>query len=239
MARFILVHGAWHGGWCWEEVVPLLEMRGHTVLAPDLPGMGEDAKGGYVATLDEWAACIAGLAAAGPPPILVGHSRGGIVVSRAAEIAPRAIVRSVYLSAAMPLPGQSIREAFADFPSEAVQRAVVPSADGRTLQWSDRAQAAAFFFGTTPEHFIDAAFERFTAEPAAVADTPLVLSAGQYGTVPRTFVRCLRDNAVPLALQDKMIAEQPCETVTLDTDHSPFYCAPEDLAAVLDGLAGR
>jgi pimeloyl-ACP methyl ester carboxylesterase len=42
MATFVLVHGAWHGGWCWHKIVPLLEAKGHRVLAPDLPGLGED-----------------------------------------------------------------------------------------------------------------------------------------------------------------------------------------------------
>ena len=42
MATFILVHGACHGGWCWEKVQPLLESRGHKVCAPDLPGLGKD-----------------------------------------------------------------------------------------------------------------------------------------------------------------------------------------------------
>ena len=86
MARFILVHGAWHGGWCWDEVSPRLTELGHQVRAPDLPGMGADAASGHVATLDEWAMFIAGIASAqDEPAILVGHSRGGIVISRAAS----------------------------------------------------------------------------------------------------------------------------------------------------------
>ena len=42
MSPFVLIHGAWHGGWCWDKTVPLLEKRGHTVLAPDLLGHGRD-----------------------------------------------------------------------------------------------------------------------------------------------------------------------------------------------------
>src|SRR4051812_38188961 len=55
MATFILVHGAWHGGWCWERLAPLLTAAGHRVLAPDLPGMGADRRQLGDDPLGEWA----------------------------------------------------------------------------------------------------------------------------------------------------------------------------------------
>jgi len=61
MTTFILIHGAWHGGWCWERIVPLLEQQGHRVLAPDLPGMGNDSTPLATITLDYWAQFVADL----------------------------------------------------------------------------------------------------------------------------------------------------------------------------------
>ena len=89
MAGFVLIHGAFHGGWCFDPIVEILRGKGHTVAAPDLPGMGGDAEALRAATLDGWAeftldACRAMRAGIGDAPlVLAGHSRGGVVISAA------------------------------------------------------------------------------------------------------------------------------------------------------------
>ncbi|HLY58890.1 MAG TPA: alpha/beta fold hydrolase, partial [Stellaceae bacterium] len=75
MSSFVLVHGAWHGKWCWEKLVPLLEAAGHEVLAPDLPGMGDDRTPATL-SLAAWADFVARrIEDCAEPVILVGHSR--------------------------------------------------------------------------------------------------------------------------------------------------------------------
>lgn len=92
MSTYLLVHGAWHGGWCWRKVVPLLEAQGHKVLAPTLPGHGEDKTPAAAVTLRSYADTICRLAGAQTKPvILVGHSMGGIVITQAAENAQIAL----------------------------------------------------------------------------------------------------------------------------------------------------
>lgn len=241
MARYILIHGAWHGGWCWEEIVPRLRALGHDVRAPDLPGMGADAASGHVATLDEWAMFVAGMArASDTPAILVGHSRGGIVISRAAELAPEAVSHLVYLAAVMPLPGQTMGEVF-EGTTEArtphVAGSISVSDDGRTSLWHDRGTAVRAFYGTSPAERAAAAFGRLSPEPMAMRDAPIPLTAARYGAVPRSYIHCERDESVMPGLQRAMVAAQPCATFSLDTDHSPFYSAPDALTALLDGIA--
>lgn len=242
MARFILVHGAWHGGWCWEDIVPRLRALGHNVLAPDLPGMGADAGSGHVATLDEWAMFVAGMARAGDEPaILVGHSRGGIVISRAAEIAPEAVAHLVYLAAIMPLSGQSMRgtfEAVFPAPPPATAGAIRVAEDGRTSMWVDRRMAISAFYAMSPPDRASAAFARLSPEPTSMRDAPVVLTEARYGSVARSYIHCEHDESVPPRLQRAMVAAQPCTTASLDTDHSPFYSAPDALAALLSDFAG-
>lgn len=243
MARYILVHGAWHGGWCWEEIVPRLCGLGHDVRAPDLPGMGADAGSGHVATLDEWAMFVAGMArAADEPAILVGHSRGGTVISRAAELAPEAVAHLVYLAAVMPLPGQTMAALF-DNATEArtphAAGSITMSDDGRTSRWHARSTAIPAFYGTTSAAQAAAAFDRLTPEPTSMRDAPMPLTAARYGSVARTYIHCERDESVPPGLQRAMVAAQPCATISLDTDHSPFYCAPDALAATLHEVSVR
>ena len=238
MAHFVLVHGAYHGGWCWERLAPLLEDHGHEVWAPDLPGMGQDARSGQVATIEEWAEFIAARARAGPRPILVGHSRGGLVISRTAELIPDQLLGLVYLAAVLAPPGVTMMDAvgFLDMPPEIAQARQL-SADGRTSTWSSRVLARRVFYSETDALIVDRAFERFSPEPAANISWPLAASRERYGRVPRAFIECLRDAAIPIANQRRMVAAEPCKVWTLDADHSPFYSCPQELARVLDEIA--
>ena len=241
VARFILVHGAWHGGWCWEEIVPRLAALGHQVCAPDLPGMGADAISGHVATLEEWAMFIAGMAsAAAQPAILMGHSRGGIVISRAAELVPWAISDLVYLAAVMATPGQCMNDLFTiagEEPKQDLTASIAVSADGRTTRWHVRDTAIAAFYGLTPREKAEAAFARLTPEPASMRMAPVMLSASRYGRIDRHYIHCTQDKSVSPELQREMVARQSCATYTLNADHSPFYSTPEQLVETIDHIA--
>jgi pimeloyl-ACP methyl ester carboxylesterase len=100
MGTFILVHGSWHGAWCWERVVPRLQTAGHTVIAVDLPGYGEDHTPVADITLQAYAdKVLAAVDAADEPVVLVGWSMGGIVISTVAEQRHERIAHLVYLAA--------------------------------------------------------------------------------------------------------------------------------------------
>lgn len=242
MSRIILVHGAWHGGWSWELIKPLLEGQGHEVLAPDLPGMGADAASGHVATLDEWAMFIAGMAGAGgEPATLVGHSRGGIVISRAAELAPQAVSKLVYVAGVMPLPSETMGALFKNDPNGSMaqfRHTLTLSEDGRTSRCTDRDAARATFYMRTPPDLADQAFARLSPEPTGLNAALLVLTPERYGRIPRHYIVCEQDETIHPGLQRAMIAAQPCPVSTLDTDHSPFYSTPDELARMIDAVAG-
>lgn len=239
MACLVLVHGAYHGGWCFEQVVPLLEERGHRILAPDLPGMGADAASGLVATLEEWSEFLARLVdAQSSPVILVGHSRAGLVISRTAELIPDRLAGLVYLTAILAPPGVAAGKVvgFDDLSPE-IGAAVTLSADGRTSRWSSAELARRAFYNETDISVAERAFARLCPEPTVNLDLPLTISPERYGRVPRAYIQCLRDAAIPIALQRRMVAAQPCTVFALDTDHSPFYSRPEELAVLLDAIA--
>ncbi|AXU18940.1 hypothetical protein C7W88_07690 [Novosphingobium sp. THN1] len=115
MAGFVLIHGSWHGGWCFDPVAEILRARGHTVVAPTLPGMGGTAEEMAAVTLDRWGDFAAqhcrDLKAQGVGPVVLGgHSRGGLVVSTAAERDPSAMDAIVYICAMMLPAGMSRAE---------------------------------------------------------------------------------------------------------------------------------
>ena len=108
MTNFLLIHGACHGGGCWERVTPLLEAAGHSVVAPDLPGHGANTTRVSELSLKRYGEFVSELAASNGPVVLVGHSMAGAVISRAAEAVPDQIERLVYLTAYLPQSGESL-----------------------------------------------------------------------------------------------------------------------------------
>ena len=94
----------------------------------------------------------------------------------------------------------------------------------------------AFYGGCSEE---DIALARLLLVPEALAPsaTPISITEGNFGRVPRVYIECLRDKAIPPALQKKMYTALPCQKViSMDTDHSPFFSAPEELVTHLLSL---
>ena len=109
MARFVLVHGAFGGAWCWEPVTGPLREAGHTVDTLDLPGGGADRTPVDGITLARCAKRVCDVLASQPDPaILVGHSMGGGVVTQAASDCPEHVASLVFVAAFMPADGQSL-----------------------------------------------------------------------------------------------------------------------------------
>jgi pimeloyl-ACP methyl ester carboxylesterase len=97
LARFLLVHGSWHGAWCWRDVLPLLRDAGHEAEAMDLPGHGEDRTPASEVTLDAYADAV--VSALRPGTVLVGHSMGGYAITAAAERAAKRISKLIDVAA--------------------------------------------------------------------------------------------------------------------------------------------
>lgn len=100
MSTYVLIHGSWHGAWCWDKVVSILVKEGHTVVAPDLPGHGNDKTPIAKVTLRAYADHVCEVInTQSEPVILVGHSMGGIVITQAAENCPDNTQKLVFLTA--------------------------------------------------------------------------------------------------------------------------------------------
>lgn len=241
MASFLLIHGAWHGGWCFDRLRAPLEAAGHVMAAPDLPGMGGDAKALGAASLEGWAAFVVEEARRLPGPvILCGHSRGGIIVSQAAEQAPELFCDLVYIAAALVPERKSLYDVIgAAMEGDDFGKALRPVADGLGLLFDAEAAIPVFYNQCSPDDQAASA-ARLVAEPVRPLGTPLRLSDARYGAVPRHYIECANDQCFPLAAQRAMQAAMPCgNVVTLASDHSPFLCMPEQLAATLIEIANR
>ena len=237
MSTFLLIHGAWHGGWCWHKVSPLLQARGHTVLTPDLPALGIDRTPLASATLQSYTdrVCEA-LAGCGESVYLVGHSMGGIAITQAAEAMPQRVRTLVYLTAFLLPTGRSlIEEAQADTGSAVLPNLVFAS-DQSSATVKPDAIRDVFYADCSPS---DLALAQALLVPQAAAPfaTPVQTTAERWGSVPRVYIECTADHAISLATQRSMQARLPCKRVlTMSTSHSPFLSAPQALAGHLLSL---
>ena len=236
MATFVLIHGSWHGGWCFDEIRPLLEAEGHHVITPDLPGMGGDEAELAAATLPGWAEFTADICRNAPqqPVILAGHSRGGIVISQAAEAAPEAMDALVYICAMMLPDGMSRAEFKALEELNPAFDAIIRATPGGQGTLANPALGPPVFAQLSPPDLVARAMARLAAEPHGPRSTPLQLTAARYGQLPRSYIECTQDRAIPLSSQHLMQQLSPgASVITLDADHSPFLSRPAELAAAL------
>lgn len=233
MASFVLIPGAMHGRWTWDRIVPLLEAAGHDVIAPDLPGMGTNQSIPIEqVTLADWGEFVAGVVREAHerrsgPVILAGHSRGGLVIGEAAERVPDLVAGLIYLTALIVPPGSCM--------AEVTGRHHDPEAPPLDRSALAAMAKALFYSACTPED-ADWAVSNLHPEPFQIMSTPASVTWERWGSVPRGFIECSADAVISLDEQRRMQSAAPCDPVlTLETDHSPFLCAPEALAkAMLD-----
>jgi pimeloyl-ACP methyl ester carboxylesterase len=238
MSTFVLVHGAWHGRWSWDKVVPRLEEAGQKVEAPDLPGHGDDKTPVPEVSLQSYADRVCQVIdRQSEPVILVGHSMGGIVISQAAEQCPEKTETLVYLSGFLLPNGTSLVElSQSDTDSAVMQNLVVNEAEGVvTVREEARREA---FYGDCSDEDVAWAKARLMPQPLAPLVTPVKITEENFGRIARVYIECLRDRAITPSTQRKMYTSLPCEKIiSMDTSHSPFLSAPEELVSHLVSLA--
>lgn len=236
MARFLLIHGAAHGAWCWHAVIPALEALGHAAHAIDLPSHGADPAPLAAVTLDGYARAI--LDALDRPAILVGHSMAGYAITRAAEIDPTRITRLVYLCAYTPWAGMTLSQMRLEAPSQPLLPAIRMDAGGAFFSF-DPAMVPDLFYHDCARADVSFALERLCPQARAPSETVVTLTDRSQG-LPRSYIVCSEDRAIPPTFQRRMAARfAPGDVAEMPTSHAPFLSAPEALAARLDAIAQR
>jgi pimeloyl-ACP methyl ester carboxylesterase len=233
----VLVHGAWHGAWCFDPVLDALAARGVEAVAVDLPGHGDDV--GPLGDLHTDAARVREvLDGLDDDCVLLGHSYGGAVITEAGSH-PK-VRHLVYLCAYLLDEGEScmsvsIREAEAlglrwDEEPNLVTGIQVQD-DGTSTVARD--VAAECFFHDCEPAAAEAALERLGRQPMqTLADEPRSVA---WRERPSTYVVCTDDRAIPEPLQ-RVMAKRTTNVVEWPTSHSPFLCAPDRVAELLSGL---
>jgi pimeloyl-ACP methyl ester carboxylesterase len=241
MARvrpILLVHGAWHGAWCWAALQAELDRRGLPSYAVDLPGHGLSTL--PLGDLHGDAAHVAAvLANFEEDVVLVGHSYGGAVVTHAvgpAHAVADRVAHLVYLAAFALDDGESVWGFARSRPRVpvALDAAVIGGDDGTSRIDPDKAQPA--LYAMCPPAEVNAAVARLDAQPIASFQQPV--TGSPRATIASTYVKCTADEAVHIDLQDELAAR--CDHIlTFTSDHSPFLAMPGAVADVLEPLTRR
>ncbi|KDF02071.1 esterase [Mycolicibacterium aromaticivorans JS19b1 = JCM 16368] len=239
--RFVLVHGGFHAGWCWERTVAELNRLGHEAEAVDLPGHGTRVDD----PLTEWTIPCrrdAILAAIRPGDVLVGHSGGGFDATVAADAAVEAVSHIVYLAAALPREGRSYPEAMAmrntedgEFDGDVGEMlGYLHFDDEGAMTFADFGGAWRYFYHDCDETTARWAFDRLGPEKfGAVNDTRVSLPRFWAAELPRSFIRCTEDRSMPRWLADSVSERLGVEQLTIEASHSPFLSRPAELAELL------
>jgi pimeloyl-ACP methyl ester carboxylesterase len=238
MSTYVLIHGSWHGAWCWYKIAARLEAAGHTAIAIDLPSHGRDWTPAKEVTMQSYVDAIcAVLDAQQEPVILVGHSRGGLAITQAAEARSGKIKSLVYLAAFLIPNGETI------FPLATTDRdsLILPNLDIDREAGSDMLRRSAFkdaLYADCSEEDVALATSLLTPEPLRPSATPIEVTEQRYGGIPRVYIELLQDRAVSHALQRRMLSRVPCQTVLqIDAGHSAYFSKPDELAGHLLSLS--
>ena len=223
MTNFILVHGASHGAWCWERVVPLLlaDSRVEEAIAVDLPGHGALREGKPVAdiTLDDYVSHVVERIETGnlENVIIVGHSLAGLTLPPVTHRVEARLRRVIYLASATPEKGHTVM-GLMDHPQSPVQRGLSMEAmfcndlDAESSQWL---------------------LSQLVDEPPRLMETPVDVPRAP-SAVPSTYILLERDEALPPEIQREQARTAGVdEVVSFDSGHSAFASKPRELAELL------
>jgi pimeloyl-ACP methyl ester carboxylesterase len=235
MSTFVLVHGAWHGGWCWDRVAPLLRGAGHEVHAPTLTGLSERAHlltplVGLDTHVEDVVRLIDVLGLR--DVVLVGHSYAGQVVTGVADRRPEVIARRVYLDAFVGADGEAARDLLPD----SVEHHWAQSAVEQGFGWLVPVRSLSVL-GVTEQADVDWLTPKLTPHPWKTYTDPLRL-CGAVDDVPAAFVECVAWMRV-FAGQADRARDRGWPVHELETGHEAMVTAPKALAEALIELATR
>jgi pimeloyl-ACP methyl ester carboxylesterase len=227
MSAFVLVHGAWHGGWCWQRLTPMLAARGHSVYAPTLTGLGDRA---------HLRACVSGLkthvqdvvalveAEDLSDVVLVGHSLGGIKLPAMAEPIADRLAMLVNVDGAVPEPGQAIKDVL---PAGVWERSRELGIEAGDEGW---APAPAWDFGLDADDF-EWVRARLTPDPIITWESPIAFTHEGAGRLPSHYVHCTE------GLGDEEIETQSEKCRQLGWQYHPLRAVHDVMVAQPDLLA--
>lgn len=232
MASYILIHGAWHTSWCWQKVSSLLLAQGHQVLVPNLPGRQQSEEPSTYRLKDYLECILALIPLCDSPPRLVGHSFAGILLSQVASRFSTSIKEFIYLSAYVPLSGESFLRISENL-SEAPLSDMAEINKKKKIISLDSEKASRILYHDLSREDQTLAQSKIVPEPLIPLTTPVDLKDFDYNSISTHYIFCEHDRALAFKDQQWMAARTKGRFSLLPSGHSPFLAMPEKLVALI------
>jgi pimeloyl-ACP methyl ester carboxylesterase len=237
---YILVHGAWHGAWCWHKVLPKMTSKGYDVMAIDLPGHGLDRTNPEIVSFRMYVDKVKETALSTKNNvILVGHSMAGTIIAQAAEeLGVHKVSKLIFVDAFLPKNGESVSSLARLLESEPPNnQAKINIGQGlivnenRTTASFKKDVADILFYHDCSRKDKEFAHNNLSVQPLAPLGEPVKVTNEIYGKIPKYYILCTESKD----LNKKLLpARVPCEKViSIRTSHSPFFSKPGKLAKLL------
>lgn len=234
----ILVHGAYHGSWCWGPLIDCLNEAGLKAHASDLPGHG--TAGGWISdqTMTNYIkAVVHQIDEADEPVTLVGHSMSGAVIAACAEIRPDKIKHAIFLAAYIPANNETVGDLVKADKASFVraERIEVAGTDAVSLKTGTLSEA--FYSDATPKQ-LGWAEDRIQLQSFEPFTHKFTLSDKGFGSVRKSAIVCTKDKAISPPHQRWMAERAGCEPIVdLESDHSPFATNAIALSEILSRVS--
>jgi pimeloyl-ACP methyl ester carboxylesterase len=235
VSTFVLLHGAWHGGWCWSRVASVLREEGHTVFSPTFTGVSDRAhvlsRGvGLKTHISDVTSLIdaEGL----DDVVLVGHSYAGMVIAGVAEARPDALRVRVHLDAFVPVDGEAAIDLLPAIVAQHYHGAVA----GPGFGWLIPPRSLGVL-GVSEQADLDWLTPRLTPQPWATYADRIALTDAE-ASVPGAFIECV-DWMRVFQSQGERARSRGWQVDEISTGHEAMVTAPTQLAALLAVVGGR
>lgn len=228
----VLVHGAWHGNWCWSKLTPLLEPH-FKVIAPNLPGRMPTPTTQRIDLKTHVDFIIDLINQERDPVTLVGHSMAGMIISQVAEKMPQKISGLLYLAAFLPKNNQSLSEIARGFSSPGISTEMTVNIENNIVSLAKSQKTQELFFNMCSEQEAKFALDQLQPEPFQPFIDSVTLSDNNFGKVHKTYVLCSNDKTISSEDQMKMAKDVVNNVISVSADHSPFYSSTQDLAKII------
>ena len=231
--NYVFVHGAWHGSWCFDRYVTKKMTEDSNVFTLDLPGHYSNNNFNFKdITLDKYVDYVSNFIQNNikGEVILIGHSMGGIVISQVAENIPLHISDLVYLCAFIPSSNSSLldEEKKTNHPSVSVN---ITIDEKKCLISLNQDIVEDLFYKNCSIDDVEFAKKHLQNQPL-IPFTSNVSVGSNFDSIKKTYIECLQDKAIHIEDQKRM--NIICDKIySINTDHSPFFSAPDKLVEIL------